>query len=131
MPAAKAMVIGRDGTVTSDNYIRRALGTRLAILGGCSKLSGKGHNKELRVTSNQKFSVSAIFLSLLLLANACPSRAQAIPPLRSMDVMETSASSSTASAANVLTTDPGTASDAEPAAGNSQRRLCSCRQHRP
>jgi hypothetical protein len=70
------------------------------------------------VTLNQKFSVSAMFLGLLLLANACPSQAQAIPPLRSIDVIETDASSSTASTANAAVTDPVTpsASDAEPAA---------------
>jgi hypothetical protein len=68
------------------------------------------------VTSNQKFSVSATFLGLLLLANACPSRAQAIPPLRSIDVVETYASSSTDSTPNPAATDSATASAAESAA---------------
>jgi hypothetical protein len=68
------------------------------------------------VKSNQKFSVSAIFLGLLLLANAYPSHAQAIPPLRSVDVIETNASSSSSSTANVAAADPATASDVEPAA---------------
>ena len=60
-----------------------------------------------------KFALSAMFLGLLLLVNACPSRAQAIPPLRSIDVMETTSSSSTASVANPAVTDPATASDVE------------------
>jgi hypothetical protein len=110
------MMIERDGTVTSDNYIRRALGTGLAILGGCRIQSGEGRNKELLVTSNQKFTVSAIFLGLLLLASARASHAQATPPARSVDVLATNASSSTSSTASAAVTDPLTSSDAEPAA---------------
>jgi hypothetical protein len=110
------MMIGRGGTVTSDNYIVLLLGTGLAILGACTTLSGKGHNKELLVTSNQKFAGSAMFLGLLLLANACPSLAQAIPTLRSVDAIETNASSSTASSAIIAATDPGSAADTETAA---------------
>ena len=69
------------------------------------------------MSANQKFTVSAIFLGLLLLANACPSRAQAIPPLRGDDVAESAASSSSSSAATVAAaTGPATASDAAPAA---------------
>lgn len=109
-------MIERDGTVTSDNYIRRALGTGLAILGGCRIQSGEGRNKELLVTSNQKFTVSAIFLGLLLLASARASHAQATPPARSVDVLATNASSSTSSTASAAVTDPLTSSDAEPAA---------------
>ncbi|MFZ0085867.1 MAG: hypothetical protein WAK78_11310 [Candidatus Acidiferrales bacterium] len=75
------------------------------------------------MTSNQKIAVSAIFLGLLLLANARPSRAQAVPPQRAADVAETAASSSTAPATNPATADqPTPAGDAEPAAptpGNS------------
>lgn len=67
------------------------------------------------MSANQKFTLSAIFLGLLLLANACPSRAQAIPPLRGDDVVENASSSSTASAATVAATDPATPSDATPA----------------
>jgi hypothetical protein len=78
--------------------------------------SGKGHNKELLVKSIRKFAVSALFLGLLLLANACLSRAQATPPPRSLDVIETNSSSSTASTANPAATDPATASDANPVA---------------
>jgi hypothetical protein len=65
------------------------------------------------VKSTQRFAVSAMFLGLLLLANACPSRAQAIPPLRSIDVMEPTSSSSTTSVANPAVTEPATASDVE------------------
>jgi hypothetical protein len=110
------MVIERDGTVTSDNYIGRALGTGLASLGGCRIQSGEGHNKELLVASNRKFTVSAIFLGLLLLASARASHAQATPPARSADVLETNMSSSTVSTANAAVTSPVTPSDAEPAA---------------
>jgi hypothetical protein len=66
--------------------------------------------------SKQKFAVFAIFLGLLVLANACPSRAQAIPPLRGDDVVENASPSSTASAANVAVTDAAAPSQAEPAA---------------
>jgi len=69
--------------------------------------------------TNQKFAVSAIFLGFLLLANACPSRAQAIPTLRSDDAVANAESSSSASAANVIATDSATASDAAPAAATS------------
>jgi hypothetical protein len=68
------------------------------------------------LSSKQKFAVSAIFMGLLLLANAGPSRAQAIPPLRGDDVVETASASSTASAATVAATDPAAPSDALPAA---------------
>jgi hypothetical protein len=79
-------------------------------------LPDEKQNKEFLLRSNRKFAVSVIFLGLLLLANACPSRAQATPPPRSADVLENSTSSFTSSAANVGTTDPATPSDAVPAA---------------
>jgi len=66
--------------------------------------------------TNQKFAVSAIFLGFLLLANACPTRAQAIPTLRSDNVLENASSSSTISTANVAAEDLATALGAEPAA---------------
>ena len=66
--------------------------------------------------SNQKFAVSAIFLGLLLLANACPSGAQATSAPRRTDVVENTTSSSTDSAANLAATDAATPSDADPAA---------------
>jgi hypothetical protein len=66
--------------------------------------------------TNQKFAVSAVFLGLLLLANARPSRAQAIPPLRGDDVVENAPSSSTATAVNVAVTDPAASSEPVPAA---------------
>jgi hypothetical protein len=103
-------------TVTFDNYIRQTLGTGLPVSGVCSTLSGEGQYKELLVTLNQKFSVSAMFLGLLLLADACPSRAQAIPPLRSIEVIETNASSSTDSMPNPAATAPAPAVAAESAA---------------
>jgi hypothetical protein len=68
------------------------------------------------LSSKQNFALSAIFLGLLLLANACPSRAQAIPTLRGDDVVENASSSSTASAANVAVTDPAAPSEAQPVA---------------
>ncbi|MGC2526411.1 MAG: hypothetical protein WA639_01590 [Candidatus Acidiferrum sp.] len=68
------------------------------------------------MTSKQKFTVSAIFLGLLLLVNAPPSRGQTPPPPRSVDVLETNASSSTGSAANPATADAVTPADPEPAA---------------
>jgi hypothetical protein len=73
-------------------------------------------SKELLLGSNQKFTVSAIFLGLLLLANACPSRAQATSPSGSADVGDNTASSSSSSAATLAATDPATPSDAVPAA---------------
>jgi hypothetical protein len=66
--------------------------------------------------SNRKFAVSAIFLGLLLLANACPSGAQMTSAARSADVVDNTTSSSTKSAANLAATDASTPSDAEPAA---------------
>jgi len=66
--------------------------------------------------SNQKFALSAIFLGLLLLANACPSRAQATSPPRSGDAVEDAVSSSTSSAANLAVTNSATPSDADSAA---------------
>ena len=57
------------------------------------------------MSSNRKFAVSAIFSGLLLLANACPSRAQAIPTLRSDDDFAPAESSPTTSAANVAATE--------------------------
>lgn len=71
------------------------------------------------MSSKQKFAVSAIFLGLLVLANACPSRAQAIPTLRSDDDVASADSSSAAPAANVAATTPATPSDALPAAAAS------------
>ncbi|MGA7915640.1 MAG: hypothetical protein WCA00_10425 [Candidatus Acidiferrales bacterium] len=65
------------------------------------------------MTSHQKFTVPAIFLGLLLLANACLSRAQAAPAQRAVDVAETAASSSAAPAANPATMDQPTPSDAD------------------
>jgi hypothetical protein len=69
------------------------------------------------LSANQKFAVSAIFLGLLLLANVCPSRAQAIPPLRGDDVVENASSGPTAAAASVAATGPATPSDAAAAPG--------------
>ena len=69
------------------------------------------------MSANQKFAVSAIFLGLLLLANVCPSRAQAIPPLRGDDVVENASSGPTAAAASVAATGPATPSDAAAAPG--------------
>src|SRR5579863_9095407 len=57
-----------------------------------------------------------MFLGLLVLANACPSRAQAIPTLRGDDDVASADSSTTAPAANVAATAPATPSDALPAA---------------
>jgi hypothetical protein len=68
------------------------------------------------LSAKQKFAVSAIFLGLLLLANACPSRAQATSSSGNADVGDNAASSSSSSAATVAATDPATPSDAEPAA---------------
>jgi hypothetical protein len=71
------------------------------------------------LSSKQKFAVSAIFLGLLLLANACPSRAQATSPSGTADVGDNATSSSSSSAATVAATDPATPSEAEPAAAAS------------
>ncbi len=68
------------------------------------------------MSSNQKFAASAIFLGLLLLANAGPSHAQATVPPPSADVLENAESSSTTSAMNAAATDPATPSDAVPSA---------------
>jgi hypothetical protein len=68
------------------------------------------------LTSNQKFKVSAIFLGLLLLVDAGPCRAQATPPQRTADVLETNFVSSTATAPTPAVTDQPPAPDA-PAAG--------------
>ena len=68
------------------------------------------------MSANQRFTVSAIILGLLLLANAGPSRAQATSPAASADVGDNGASSSSSSAATVAATDPATPPDAEPAA---------------
>jgi hypothetical protein len=68
------------------------------------------------LSSRQKFAVSAIFLGLLLLANACPSRAQVTSSPGSADVGDKVASSSSNSAASAATVDPATASDVEAAA---------------
>jgi len=116
------MVIERDGTVTSDNYIGRALGAGLARLDSCSTQSREVHNKERLVTSDQKSTASAIFLGLLLLASARPSHAQATPPARSADVLATNASSSAASTANTSATDavaPSDSASAPPTPNNS------------
>lgn len=67
----------------------------------------------------QKFTVSTIFLGLLLFAHASPSRAQATPPLRNVDVLASDGSSSSASLANAAVTDPVAPSDSEPAAATS------------
>ena len=66
--------------------------------------------------SIQKFAISAIFLGLQLLANSCPSRAQATSVRRSGDALEDAVSSSTSSAANLAVTNPATPCAAEPAA---------------
>jgi hypothetical protein len=63
----------------------------------------------------QKFAVSAIFLGLLLLANACPSRAQETSPSGTADVGDNAVSSSSSSAAALAATD-STPPNAEPAA---------------
>jgi len=110
------VVSGHEAIVTSDNYIHCAQGTELAIGQVGSTVPGATRNKELLLRLKQKFAVSAIFLGFLLLANACPSRAQAIPTLGGDDVVETAGSSATASAANVAVTDSATASAAAPAA---------------
>ncbi len=68
------------------------------------------------MSAKQKFAVSAIFLGLLLLANACPSRAQVTSSSGNPDAGDKAASSSSSSAASVAATDPATASDVEPAA---------------
>jgi hypothetical protein len=68
------------------------------------------------LSSKQKFAVSAIFLGLLLLANACLSRAQATSPSGTADVGDNAASSSSSPAATVTATGPATSADAEPAA---------------
>jgi hypothetical protein len=68
------------------------------------------------LSSKQKFAVSAIFLGLLLLANACPSRAQVTSSSGSADVGDKAASSSSSSAASVAAVDPATPSDEEPVA---------------
>jgi hypothetical protein len=68
------------------------------------------------LSSNQKFSASAIFLGLLLLANAGPSRAQATSPSGTADVDDNATSSSSSSAATVTATEPSTPSDAVPSA---------------
>jgi hypothetical protein len=51
-------------------------------------------------------------LGLLVLTHARPSRAQAIPPLRGDDVVESASPSTAAPAATVAATDPATSSDA-------------------
>ena len=101
--------------VTSDNYVHGTQGTELRIQIIGSTLTGKTQNKEFLLTSNRKFAVSAIFSGLLLLANAYPSRAQAIPTLRGGDAVAPAESSPTSSAANVAATESATPSDAAPA----------------
>jgi hypothetical protein len=71
--------------------------------------------KEFLLNSSQKLATYAIFVGLLLLAIANPCRAQATPPLRSVDVLETNDSSSTAAAANLASADQPTGSGVEPA----------------
>jgi hypothetical protein len=66
--------------------------------------------------SKQKFAVAAILLGLLLLVNACPSRAQATSPSGTAGVGDNATSSSSSSAATVAATDAATPSDAEPVA---------------
>jgi hypothetical protein len=68
------------------------------------------------VNLTQKLAASAIFVALLLLAIAYPCRAQATPPQRGTDVLETNESSSTATTANLATTDQPAASGVAPAA---------------
>ena len=90
--------------------------TELATHSAGGTLPGEKQNKEFLLSAKQKFAVSAIFLGLLLLANAHPSRAQATSPSGSADLVTNAASSSSSSAATVAATDPATPSDAEPAA---------------
>ena len=68
------------------------------------------------MSANRKLTVSAMFLVLLLLANSCPSRAQATSPSGRTDIGDNAAPSSSSSAASAAATDPATAPDAEPAA---------------
>ena len=102
--------------VTSDNYLHCARGTELAIQLVDSTRAGEKQNEEFLLSANQRFTVSAIVLGLLLLANALPARAQATSPSASAAVGDNPASSSSSSAATVAATDSATASDAAPAA---------------
>jgi hypothetical protein len=68
------------------------------------------------VNLSQKLAASAILVAPLLLAMAYPCRAQATPPQRSTDVLETNESSSAATTANIATTDQPTAPGVAPAA---------------
>jgi hypothetical protein len=64
------------------------------------------------LTSNQKLAASAIFLGVLLFANAWPCRAQAAAPQRNIDTLEDSAPSPAATSA-VAGTDLPSAANAE------------------
>ena len=68
------------------------------------------------MNSSQKLVASAIFVGLLLLAIAYPCRAQATPPQRSVDVLQTDDSSSIVAAANLAATDQPAAHGVELAA---------------
>jgi hypothetical protein len=68
------------------------------------------------LSTKPKFAVSAIFLGLLLLANAWPARAQATSPSGTAAVDDNATASSSSSAATVAATDAATPSDAEPVA---------------
>jgi|HubBroStandDraft_6_1064221.scaffolds.fasta_scaffold134011_3 hypothetical protein len=86
--------------------------------------SGEGRKKEFLLTPNQKFSVSAIFLGMLLLANACPCRAQAAPAPRGVEVSDAiTPNSSSAVAALATASEPS--SDAQPGAPTSSAATAS------
>lgn len=68
------------------------------------------------MTSNQKFSVSAIFLGMLLLANACTCRAQAAPAQRNGNSPDATELNSSSAVADLATTAQPPTSGAEPVA---------------
>jgi hypothetical protein len=68
--------------------------------------------REFLLNSIQKLAASAIYAALML-AVAYPCRAQATPPQRSTDVLETNDSSSVAATSNLVTTNQPTASGIE------------------
>jgi hypothetical protein len=68
------------------------------------------------LTSNQKFSVSAIFLGMLLLANACTCRAQAAPAQRNGNSPDATELNSSSAVADLATTAQPPTSGAEPVA---------------
>jgi hypothetical protein len=84
---------------------------------------GEGRKKEFLLTPNQKFSVSAIFLGILLLANASLCRAQAAPTPPGVEVPDANAPNSSSAVAALAATEP--TSDAEPAAPTSSAATAS------